>query len=146
MKEILGGNLKRFFDTIDSKCSNSDITYAGDTYEVWSITDELFDKICDMTEEEFVKLAGEDAWWRYSEGSNLGTPDITVYIKGREMRGWNKLWADEMEDWELHRESLSDYLCNCVGASQPRNVCACAMDLAKYNNMSMGELFTKYEG
>ena len=146
MKEILGGNLKRFFDAIDSKCSNSDITYAGDRYEVWSITDELFDKICDMSEEEFVKLAGDDAWWRQSEGSNLGTPDTIFQIKGQKMLGWTKLWVDEMEDYELNRESLTEYLCNCIGVSQPRNVCACAMDLAKYNGMSMGELFTKYEG
>lgn len=42
-------------------------------------------------------------------------------------------------------ESLLEYLCENIGASQPRNVCALAVDLAKYNNMTMGELFTKYE-
>lgn len=39
-----------------------------------------------------------------------------------------------------------EYLCEHVGASLPRNVVACAMDLAKYNNMSMAELFQNYEG
>ena len=33
-----------------------------------------------------------------------------------------------------------------IGASLPKNVVACAMDLAKYNNMSLGDLFTEYEG
>lgn len=146
MKEILGGNLKRFFDTIDSKCNDADITYAGDRYEVWSVSDELFEQMCNMTEEEFVNLAGEDAWWRQSEGSVLGAPDTTVYINGEEMLGWNSRWADEDVQWEIHEQSLTDYLCDKIGVSQPRNVCACAMDLAKYNGMSMGELFTKYEG
>lgn len=146
MKEILGGDLKRFFDTIDSKCNNADITYAGDRYEVWKVSDELFEQMCDMTEEKFVELAGEYAWWRQSDGSVLGVPDTKVYIKGQEMLGWNKRWADEDEEWEIHEYSLTDYLCEQIGVSQPRNVCACAMDLAKYNNMSMGELFNKYEG
>lgn len=43
-------------------------------------------------------------------------------------------------------ENLSDYLCNCIGVSQQRNVCACAIDLARYNDMTMGKLFEKYEG
>ena len=161
MKEILGGNLKRFFDTIDSKCSNSDITYAGDRYEVWSITDELFDKICDMSEEEFVKLAGDDAWWRQSEGSVLDVPDTTYTIKGHYLRVWelhDRLeWCGNCEcddeescvecmDYSREFSSLSEYLCNEVGVSVEKNVCACAMDLAKYNGMSMAELFTKYEG
>ena len=149
MKEILGGNLKRFFDTIDSKCNDADITYAGDRYEVWEVSDELFEKMCDMSEEEFVKLAGSDAWWRQSDGSNLGTPDTTVYINGQEMLGWTDgLWDDEDEEdeFEIYASCLTTYLCDVVGASQPKNVCACAMDLAKYNSMSMGELFTKYEG
>lgn len=146
MKEILGDNLKRFFDTIDKHCNNADITYAGDEYEVWKVSDKLFEQMCEMTEEEFVELAGEDAWWRQSEGSVLGVPDTTVYINGQEMLGWNKRWADEDEKWEIHEHSLTDYLCDQIGVSQPRNVCACAMDLAKYNNMSMSELFRKYEG
>lgn len=146
MKEILGGNLKRFFDIVDNKCKNADITYAGNRYEVWEVSDELFQQMCDMPEEEFVELAGEDAWWRSSEGSNLGVPDTTVYINGKEMLGWNKRWAGEDEEWEIHEHSLTDYLCDQIGASQPKNVCACAMDLAKYNGMTMGELFTKYEG
>lgn len=149
MKEILGGSLKRFFDTVDNKCNDADITYAGNRYEVWEVSDELFDKMCDMSEEEFVEFAGSDAWWRQSDGSVLGVPGTTVYINGKEMLGWTDgLWDDEDEEdeFEIYASCLTTYLCDVVGASQPKNVCACAMDLAKYNNMSMGELFTKYEG
>lgn len=161
MKEILGGNLKRFFDTVDNKCNNTDITYAGNRYEVWSVSDKLFQQMCDMTEEDFVKLAGDDAWWRQCDGSVLGVPEATYTIKGHRLLVWEQRdrseWCDGCEcddeescvecmDYSREFQSLSEYLCNEVGVSVEKNVCACAMDLAKYNNMSMGELFKKYEG
>ena len=146
MLEILGGNLKRFFDTVDSKCKNADITYAGNRYEVWEVSDELFEKMCNMSEEEFIKLAGDDAWWRQCDGSNLGTPNVTTFVNGEELICWNDDPEGSNDDITINYSSLTSYLCNCVGASQPKNVCACAMDLAKYNGMSMGELFQKYEG
>ncbi len=161
MKEILGGNLKRFFDAIDPKCNDADITYAGKMYEVWKVSDELFEKMNNMSEEEFIELAGDDAFWRYSDGSVLGEPDNTYTIKGNYLRAWEQHdrteWCDGCEcddeescvecmDYSREFSSLLEYLCDEVGVSQPKNVCACAMDLAKANNMSMGELFRKYEG
>ena len=163
MIEILGGNLKKFFDIVDSNYKDAEITYAGNRYEVWEVSDELFEQMCNMTEEEFVELAGEDAWWRQSDGSNLGVPDTTYTIKGEYLRVWERRdredWCDgcavEEDDEETCVEclmysrefsSLLEYLCDEVGASVEKNVCACAMDLAKYNGMSMGELFAKYEG
>ena len=102
-----------------------------------------------MSEEEFVELAGEDAWWRQSEGSNLGYPDETAIVNGSELicGGKERVYPsfDDIPKERKQYENLSDYLCNCVGVSQPRNVCACAMDLAKYNDMTMAELFEKYE-
>lgn len=147
MKEILGGNLKKFFDTIDKDCKNADITYAGERYEVWSVSDELFEKMCNMIEENFVELAGEDGWWRQSDGCNLGRPYEKNTVNGHKLISWSKgyFYAEESRRSRKY-ESLSDYLCNVVGCSQPRNVCACAMTLAKYNGMTMGELFGKFEG
>ena len=145
MKEILGNNLEQFFNAE----INGERTYKGNRYEVWEVSDETFDVMYEMSEEEFVELAGEDAWWRYSEGSNHGIPDTKVYINDNEMIGWaDEPWDDEDEDdeFEIYSRSLSDYLSDVIGVSQPRNVCALAVDLAKYNNMTMGELFTKYEG
>lgn len=141
MKEILGKDLKRFFDVVDSEYNNAEITYAGNRYEVWEVSDELFKQMCDMSEEKFVELAGENAWWRSSEGSVMGTPDAEFTISGEKMIGWNT--RGEYENFQY--ANLSDYLCYGIGASQPKNVCACTMDLAKYNNMTMGELFNKYE-
>lgn len=149
MIEILGNNLEAFFDNIEfSDDSIVARSYKGDIYEVWSVPEETFKYMCDMSEERFVELAGEDAWWRSSSGSNLGEPDTKVYVNGLEMLGWtDETWEDEDEEdeYEIHASSLTTYLCDVVGASQPRNVCACAMDLAMYNHMTMGELFAKYE-
>ena len=97
-----------------------------------------------MSEEEFIKLAGEDAWWRQSYGSNLGSPDVKFEVNGKYLVGWGSPIYDSKIGYAY--EDLSEYLCGCIGVSQPRNVCACATDLAKYNNMTMGELFEKYEG
>ena len=143
MKEILGKNLKQFFDIIDNPPNDAEITYAGNRYEVWEVSDELFKKMCDMSEEEFVEIAGEDAWWRQSYGSNLGFPDAEFEVSGKYLTGWDSPIYDSKID---KYENLSEYLCDCIGVSQPRNVCACAVDLAKYNDMTMGKLFEKYEG
>ena len=141
MVEILGDNLKKFFDIIDNPPKDAEITYAGNRYEVWEVSDGLHNKMCDMSEEEFIELAGEDAWWRSSTGSVLGVPDTEFEVNGEYLLGWNR-WERERKNYS----DLSEYLCECVGASTGKNVCACAMDLAKYNDMTMGELFEKYEG
>lgn len=138
--EILGSNLKKFFDTVDNSQNDAEITYAGNKYEVWEVSDKLYKKMCDMSEDEFVELAGKDAWWRSCKGSILGVPDTEFEINGESLLGWK---SDD--DYGTRKYSdISKYLCECIGASQPYNVCACAMDLAKYNNMTMAELFEKY--
>ena len=137
--EILGNKLKRFFDIVDNPPNDAEITYAGNRYEVWEISENLFNKMCDMSEDEFVKLAGEEAWWRQCNGSVLGVPDTYFEVNGECLLGWNRL------GYETTRyTNLTEYLCDCVGASTGKNVCACAMDLAKYNDTTMAELFEKY--
>lgn len=138
--EILGNKLKRFFDKVDNPPNDAEITYAGNRYEVWEVSEDLFNKMCDMSEDEFVKLAGEEAWWRQCDGSVLGVPDTKFIISDEEMVGWNT--RGEYENFQYAK--LTDYLCYGIGASQPKNVCACCMDLAKYNDMTMAELFEKY--
>lgn len=147
MKEILGKDLKRFFDVVDSEYNNAEITYAGNSYEVWEVSDELFKQMCDMSEEKFVELAGEEAFWRHSEGSNLGAPYEKNTVNGHKMISWSKgyLRCEESRRSKKY-ESLSEYLCDCVGASTPKNVCALSATLAKANGVTMGELFEKYEG
>lgn len=151
MKEVLGNNLEKFFRRIEYPCDGGmfERTYKGIDYEVWAMTDNIFDIICDYSEDEFVKLAGEDAWWRSSTGSVLGKPTSRAIVNGKYLICWddNYYFPDEYEEESCKKyNSLTEYLCNRVGVSLPKNIVACAMDLAKYNNMSLGDLFTEYEG
>ena len=58
MKEILGYNLEKFFRRIEYPCDGGvfERTYKGTDYEVWAMTDNIFDIICDYSEDEFVEL------------------------------------------------------------------------------------------
>ena len=143
MVEILGNNLKQFFDIVDNPPNEAEITYAGEAYEVWEVSEQLYENICNMTEDEFVEMAGEDAWWRSSTGSILGVPDTKFNVNGKDLVAWDSPICESKKSNKY--ENLSEYLCECIGVSQPKNVCACAMDLAKYNDMSMAELFENYE-
>ena len=147
MKEILGNNLEQFFFVLDyPKEYGAICTYKSNRYEVWLMDDEIFDMISDMSEEKFVKLAGEDAWWRSSNGSVLYSLDKgEITINNKKMIAWIENTGEERISEDKEFDSLSEYLCCFVGVSMPRNVVACAMDLAKFNNMTMGQLFSKYE-
>ena len=166
MQEILAENLQSLFD--ETSLSGKK-TYCGKLYEVWEVSDEDFQLMCEIDEEEFERLCPE-GMWRSAIGSNMGRPDVEYRIKDNTILAWdgNSRSDNESECAKcLDRESgacegteedfnecfsareysgLLEYLCEEIGASQPRNVCALAVDLAKYNNMTMGELFTKYEG
>lgn len=167
MKEILGNNLEQVFNSE----INGKRTYKGNKYEVWELSNEAFDELCNMPEKKFTELAGEDAWWRSSDESNQGVPNSKYVINGKEIIAWDgyrrcEFYDECCEDCDDRTngeceasdediecccgarkyKTLSDYFCDEIGASQPRNVCALAVDLAKYNGITMGELFTKYEG
>ena len=49
------------------------------------------------------------------------------------------------DDSVVAYNTLLDYMNKVIGASQPRNVCALAVDLARANGMSMSELFKIYQ-
>lgn len=165
MEEILAENLRSLFDNsnLTGTC-----TYKGELYEIWEVSDEVFEIMCDMTEEDFINLC-PDGMWRYSAGSILGTPDAEYEINGHKITAWDdrrdryiescrecairefihcQQTEDDFNECFGFRKykNLTEYLCEEIGASSPRNVCALAMDLAKYNGMTLGELFERYEG
>lgn len=145
MKEILAENLQEFFDNSNLQ---GECTYQGEKYEVWEVSDKTFEIMCNMEEDEFVRLC-PDGMWRSAEGSNMGSPDTIIHVGENEMLGWSAPWDEDKEDDEepeIYVSSLTKYFCYYMGISQPRNVCALAVDLAKYNHMTLGELFNKYEG
>ena len=147
MKEILGNNLKQVFFILDNQDEEIPVcTFRNNRYEVWEVPDKLFEDISNMSEEDFEKFAGEDAWWRSSNGSVLYSLDKgEITINNQKMIGWiKKPWNEEIST-DIKYSSLTEYLCEFIGASTPLNVVACAMDLAKFNHLIMGELFKKYE-
>lgn len=144
MVEIYAGHMKRFFKKsgIKAKC-----TYANDAgyrKEVWEVQDDDFKKMCEMSDEEFTALAGNDAWWRSASGCNLGDPNAKYVINGHNVVAWDVRGEVGLASRNIYLSFL-DYACNHIGASQPRNVCAIAVSMAKHNNMTMGELFTKLQ-
>lgn len=136
---------------------------------MWEISDEVFEFMCDLNDKDFEKLCPE-GMWRSAIGSNMRRPDVEYKINSNTILAWdgNSRSDNETECKKcLDRENgacdgteedfnecfgaweysgLLEYLCEEIGASQPRNVCALVVDFAKYNNMTMGELLTKYEG
>ena len=166
MQEVLGYDLDGFFNNTSL---NGTKKYSNKHYEVWEVPDIDFKAMCIMTEEEFGTVC-PIGWWRSSEGAVLGVPNMKYIVNGVEMLGWDgeerkdfreECCAKDCDDFgdeckgkdddilvclgERKYDSLIDYLYEEIGASTEKNICACAMDLAKYNNLSLGELFNKYE-
>lgn len=139
LKEILAQNIQSLFDNTSFIRVK---TYSGKTYEVWQVSDDTFVFMCNMSDEKFEKLCPE-GMWRSTDGSNMGYPQDHLIVNKKKLRCWN---TKEKPYRKQKYESLLEYLCENVGASQPKNVCALAVDLAKCNYMTMGELFIKYEG
>ena len=142
--EIYAGHMKRFFKKSGIKAQCTYENDAGYQKEVWEVDDDAFEKMCQMTEEEFSALAGNDAWWRSATGCNLGIPDTKYVINGHEVLAWDVRGKDGFTSGNSYLSFL-DYVCNHIGASQPRNVCAVAVSMAKHNSMTMGELFTRLQ-
>lgn len=170
MQEIMGENLEQL---LSSKGYNAKRTFSGkigywDNLEVWEVDDQTFERICGIDEEKWREAAGEGAWFRHAEGSILGVPSDRFVINNKEIIAWRNedryediregyytLDKDEQKEYDSAEEyadmlckyrydNLMEYLCDEIGVSAPKNVCACAVDLAKYNHMSLGKLFEVY--
>lgn len=153
MKEILGGNLDKAFKELGISAVK---TYEGDTSlddltQIWEVNEKDFDKLCNIEDDDWKREWG---WWRSSEGSNMNHPLSEFSINKHIIVAWdgtNRIEEDKAENEDdrylFPREysNLLEYFCDEIGASQPRNVCALATDLARINNMKMSELFKKYQ-
>lgn len=153
MKEILTfGDITKDFLRLDVEIRQ---TYDSEDYGVCEVTEEEFKILCDDGETD---VTWQDGGWRYNEGSNQGIPNNKVIINNKEIIAWYDDSSDfdsEEEKQEYLKEygtipleqyrDLLTYLCDEMGCSQPRNVCALTKDLAKYNNIKLSELFRKYQ-
>ena len=161
--EILAsGGIKNAFKELGIEATR---TYKGTDkpyYQIWELEKSDMHKMDEMTE-----WPEHYGWWRYAKGSNMGTAYSIFTINGNELIAWDGPsredlrddWKDEpdsekasfhysyKEFWKPHKyDCLTDSLSEELGCSQPGNVCALVMDLARYNGMSMSELFSKFEG
>lgn len=59
MQEILAENLQPLFDNTSLTGKK---TYSGELYEVWEVSDEDFQLMCEIDEEEFERLCPEGMW------------------------------------------------------------------------------------
>jgi hypothetical protein len=150
MIEILGADLDKAFEELNLyaqkmyQIQNKNWEYCED-YQVWRLADEDFDKLCSITEKDWKEDWG---WWRSSKGSNLGSVNHRYNINNHYINAWDGGWRYDTPDWYKDRKykSLLEYFCDEIGASTEKNVCAVAVDLAAQNNITMAELFKKYQG
>lgn len=166
--EILAGgefiNAVHSLDLTSAKCTYhyqpKSECYRED-YQVWLLSKDDFNNLCSVNNEDWQEDWG---WWRYALGSNLGTVDCSYIINSEMLMAWDgtkrKNWCsgcgetecagtdqDKAECYNNRKYSdILTYLCDEVGASTERNVCACTIDLAQQNNMTLSELFKKYLG
>lgn len=133
--------------------------YHREAYQVWLLSKEDFDNICAIDDDDWKDNWG---WWRHADGSNLGTVDCAYVINGERLMAWDGLqrkeWCQDCSDCAgtekdkdecFHNHQYPDiliYLCDEIGASTERNVCACTIDLARQNNLTLAEFFKKYLG
>lgn len=155
MKEILTmGNVTNDFKRLGVEVRQ---TYNGEEYGVCEVTEEEFKILCNEPDTEGT---WDDCGWRYCEGSNQAMPEQKILLNGKEIIAWyddsedfedeeEKQWYLEENGGVMPLEEFSDllqYLCDEMGCSQPRNICALTKDLAKYNNIKLSELFKIYQG
>ena len=145
MKELLiVGEVKKEFNKLDVEYRE---TYRGEEYRVCEVTEDEFKILCDDADNNDDEW--EDGGWRYSDQGR--TNDI-LKVNGEELKCWYEPDKDELEELEegedYYRPEPSDlleYLCDIMGCSAFRNVCALTKDLAKYNDIKLSELFEKYQ-
>lgn len=133
-------------------------------YEVYEISPSDMKKLEEIFEMPF------GSWWRYAKGCNLGTPFDFFTINGKELIAWGGSRREDLRDWwdkesddekaaynysfsayekdtmPYKYETLTEYMCDEIGASTETNVCALAVDLARANGLTMAKLFEIYEG
>ncbi|PDZ03910.1 hypothetical protein COE20_10785 [Bacillus cereus] len=129
---------------------NATRTYGNEEtyYQVYELSDKEFEKLsvlC-MNEDD-----NDEHWknggWRWCKGSNQPIPTEKAEVNHQELVCWVETLNDGEDTYrnDLH-VNLLEYLDIEMGCSSFKNVCSVTKDLAKYNNMTMTELFQKYQG
>lgn len=140
MIEILvSGNVDNDFKRLGV---NPKLTYGNDDteYKVYEITEE---DLLILSDEPDIENTWINCGWRYCIGSNQGTPNDTRKVNNKDLICWNE--GKDPFGGAIF-EDLLHYLFMELGATTFKNVCALTVDLAKYNNLKLSELFRQYQG
>lgn len=149
MEEILvQGNITEDLNRLGVQATR---TYGDEStsYQVYEVSNEDFKK---LSEDAKIRGVNDGNWrncgWRWCEGSNQGVPDTKLLVNGKELICWAEPVKDDEEEepYFNYYSHLLEYLCEEKGCSAFKNVCALTKDLARYNEMTMAELFQKYQG
>lgn len=158
MREILGNQLEEAFKALGiiGKKTYTTILKYGIEYSIYQLEDDQYEKLCDTPDELWLDDYG---FWRGANGCNLSQDEVDTFeINKQPIIAFLGSFREDLEienaslpeedRWEREKEygTLLEYLCDEIGASQERNIIAIAIDLAKMNDMSVSELFTKYQG
>jgi hypothetical protein len=136
MAEIFGGNgLHRAFKALGIDAKRTYKSSHEPYYEVWELNKKDIKVL-----EEIMEWQSDWGWWRSAKGSNMGTPAEFFTINGQFMIGW------ETQDGNDTYDSLMDYFHKGLSIGMESNICACAVDLARVNGMTMSRLFQTFEG
>jgi hypothetical protein len=148
MIEILGAELDQAFLDLGIvanktyQIKNKNWEYCED-YQVWKLSDEDYEKLCNITEEEWKNKYG---WWRGAKCSNMGNVNKRYNINNHYIWAWDGFKRNiKNYSWDRKYNNLLQYFCDEIGVSTETNVCSVAVDLAAQNNMTMAELFSEYQ-
>lgn len=142
MREILAGD--GFYKAVKELKLEAIQTYSSrydNIFQVWCVSDEAYEQMCAIREEDW---KDEWGWWRYATGTNLeddGREIKTFKVNGISMLGFH---ADKSR--KKTYENLFRYICDGIGASTAKNVCAISVGLAKLNDISLTQLWSEYQG
>lgn len=144
MYEILVfGEIQNDLDRLGIKAREtySNIPSNGDKkIRVYTLDEKNFEMLCEDAEiDDSDKNVWKDGAWFYAEGSNMHEPDVYVTVNSQKLLGWSLDYYDEKFD------SITDYLYKTFDVSTIKNICSLSVDLAKYNDLSLSDLFSKFQ-
>ena len=164
--EILaGGGIKTAFKELGIEATKTYHDKKEPYYQIWELEKADMHKM-----EEVTEWPDHWGWWRYAKGSNMGTAYSIFTINDHKLIAWDGAvredlrdeWNDEPDEEKAayhysYREyeeirmphkydTLLNYFCDEIGASMESNICALAVDLARWNGMTMAGLFETFQG
>lgn len=139
MKEILGGNLDFTFKDLEI---NALKTFDNNEYyQIWQLEDTDYKKLVNINDEDWDN--DKYGWWRYSEGSNMGKIQTRFSINHHWLYAWKNNNSNTCRKNKYN--NIIEYINYELDISMEKNICALAVDIAKYNNLTLSELFNKYQ-